>query len=794
MIRRPVAGGAILFVSLLFLLQICFPEWWQAELPVELQERKIKEKIELMGEVKDFSHQEQYGKVVTKVILKDVFLINHKSPQREIKKLTNSNQSIICYLSQKQQLKIGNQLQLSGFLRHFQKATNPGEFDLQTFYRNREVLFSVTNARVLKRNQDINMLRQKLYELRCKNEAILDTYLPKEHASVMKALLLGEKEKLDKATKILYQKNGIAHILSISGLHISLIGMTIYGFFLGIGVSQKGTVILSMTFLLLYGIMVGASPSTVRAVLMFFLLLFAKIVKRSYDTLTALGIAAVVILLKNPLLLWDCGFLLSFAAMLGIAVVYPAWGELKVYWMEKLGFLRQSKSKIVSLFKSVMEGILSSMAVTATTAPILVYFFHEISFLSILLNIFVLPFMAFLLSAGLLLMITEGISFLFTFPFLESCLVCFQFILSKIIILILEWYRGACYTFQKLSIGRRNIEQPENYEILIYYFLIIISTIIVKNKRWHYLFYVILLSLSFLFLPPLPKFSVFNLDVGQGDCSVIFTEEGNTYIIDGGSTSKKQLGERIIIPFLKSRGCNVIDGIFISHLDEDHYNGICELLLLREQENLPVKKLYFYKKDMIEGIEVLFKEHPVKQTKEYQLTMQGLKENQNRNHAFIDGIEIWGISEGVRLQGKETQITCLYPFINQDGLSGNDASLVLRLEYGNFSALFMGDLELMGEQILLRQQQEGKKGRLPCTYLKAGHHGSSSSSCLEFLKESSPLWIGISCGRNNPHGHPHKEALERFRQVDAGIYRTDQSGALQITYDGAKMKLTTFLN
>lgn len=769
MLKRPLASVTVFLAVLLFFLELLFPDRWGGSPPGVPEFLKEKEQLEVLGTVVELSVQEKSGKKETAVRLEDVCLPPNQSQGRELQKITASRQSIICYLSSEEQLKIGNRVVIRGTLKFFEPATNPGEFDRQDYYRNRGILFAVKKGKVLRKDAEYDSAAEKLNQVKRNCCCTFEKYLNREDASVMSALLLGEKGSMDRTVRRLYQKSGIAHILSISGLHVSLLGMACFIILRFLGVPMAVNVGCCTFFLYLYGKMIGAGASAVRAIIMFAVLLLGKLCKRSYDLVTSLSLAALLLLLGNPLLLGDCGFLLSFTAIFGIGLVYPSW------------------KKVLPFKNRIVEAVLSSFAVIMTTAPVLIWFFHEISFLAVLLNLLVLPFLTFLLGSGLLMLLTEGL-FSLSAGAADGFFLMIQKTLAFVIRLILSWYHLVCVQAQKLPFGRWNVATPSFWKIGIYYFLLFLSTILVKRKHAKWYLLVTLLSLNFLFLPPRHEFSVWNLDVGQGDCNVIFTENGNTYLIDGGSSSKFQVGEQIIIPFLKSRGCNRIDGIFVSHLDGDHTNGIKELLLLGEQENLPVKKLFLYEGELEQGIRTLFEGYSGRNEKGEALHFQRQTENGSRR-IQIGNTEITGIMAGNCVVEPDVKFSCLYPFPDQTGLSGNEASLVLRLDCGEFSGLFTGDLEKEGEKILEDRLKGEKNGLLRCRFLKVAHHGSKTSSRTAFLRKVQPQCMVVSCGRDNPHGHPHKEALDRLEGTGAALYRTDLNGAVETVLSEGKLQV-----
>jgi len=253
------------------------------------------------------------------------------------------------------------------------------------------------------------------------------------------------------------------------------------------------------------------------------------------------------------------------------------------------------------------------------------------------------------------------------------------------------------------------------------------------------------------------------LDVGQGDSFVIRTTTGSTYLIDGGSTTENQIGEYRILPFLKQGGVRVVDGIFLSHEDADHINGVVELLEMIKQSraDLVVRKIILPGWDNIEDFEELVK------------LAQELK------------IELCEFNVGDKMLDGEMRITCLHPNGENYQDRSNEGSMVLRLDYKDFSMLFTGDLEGRAEETLL-----GTYGEVDI--LKVGHHGSKTGCSKALLLECRPKAAMISCGEDNLYGHPHEEVLKRLEEENIEVYRTDQYGAVTIRTDGEKIDLKTY--
>jgi len=771
--KRPLAWFVVVFVMILFLLQI-WSGTLSAKSPVMVSDSGEKslsgyvqgDQIMVYGTVKDYSYNNQFGQISTELILKNIQILpnNMEDSNENNEKIlftdlrySNDNfqyknvlqsdktdvhnssiiseygQSVYAYLNEGKKLNIGSKVILKGELSFWPAATNPGEFDAEKYYANRDAVFAVKKAKLLKISADYNPILQKLKELRMRQEELLEKYLPIGNAAIMKAMLFGNKKEIEEEIKDLYQNNGIAHILAISGLHISLLGMTVYRILQRLPLPKWLPLFISECFLLLYGCMVGISASAFRAIFMFTLFLFSKLLKRSYDMITAMAFSALLWLTIHPRYIFDCGFQLSYGAIIGIGVLLPVLQTITDTISNK--WIRKG----IALF-------LPSLSVTLITAPILIYNYYELSFFSIALNLIVLPLMAPLLLSGMMMLVLADI---WTLP---------AKVFAQPINLILWIYELGCRLLEFLPIGRKNIAPLPIWLLILYYVLLLAMTILVKIKKHPYQFVFAITSIFILVLPRKPDFSVWILDVGQGDCNVIFTEEGHCFVIDCGSTSKRDVGEKILIPFLKYHGISQVDGVILSHPDADHMNGVSNLLDQGKDENINISYVYIYEN----GIE--------NEREEWE---EILFLAQERN------IPVAGIGQGDILQTDSLAMECIYPLDSQKGLTGNEASLVMKVECGDFHGLFTGDLEAAGENQLIGEYGNNSLFlEESCDLLKVGHHGSSGSSSEMFLQWVDPKYTVISCGEDNIYGHPHEETMERLEKNEISYLITYEEGAV----------------
>ena len=677
-------------------------------------------------------------------------LISIKQPTHQM----DSQQSIQTQSNQQNPIRLGNRVFVSGTLRFFESATNPGNFDQKFYYQKQGIHCSVQGDTIQVVDQHYWKLRERLTQSKEGWKELLDTSMGPYYGGCMSAILLGEKSSLEESMKMLYQKSGIGHILAISGLHMSFLGVGCYQLFRKCGAPFWVSCFAGSLFLLLYTIMIGGGVSSQRALIMFLIRMGADLSGRNYDLLTSLSVAACVLIAQQPLYLYDSGFLLSFGAILGVAVVNP--------WMETL--------------KILPKCLRAAFSIQLVLLPIMLYFYFEIPLYSILLNLVVIPLMSVVLSAGIF-----GSFLTFLLPVG----------IGKGLLLICKWilwlYEAMAATTLKFPMGRWILGQPTIGRCILYYgilFGICFYLSYMTNKKegaltflrrevkkrrvvlWAgVLLYGVLFCIGTKLGHGLPgTMKVTAVDVGQGDCFYIRTPKGLHILVDGGSTSIQKVGKYRIEPFLKSQGVEKLDYVFLSHGDEDHIGGVKELLD-NPSMGVQIQTLVLPTEAVLD---------------EKLLDLARLAQKQGTTVVTIESEE--QITDGA------LTVQCLAPKASYIGEKGNEASMVLELRYRNFGMLFTGDLEGNGEEQLLRS---GELRQTPV--LKAAHHGSSNSSSEEFLDTVSPKVTLFSAGKDNSYGHPHKEVIQRLEQRQCQMYCTKEMGAIQIWTNGKKMKVTPYL-
>lgn len=784
---------------------------------------------------------------------------------------TKATENILCYLREGvPEPEIGSLVILKGTLKNFQQPTNPGQFNAPFYYQILRISFRLNQAEIQVKSDRFYKIAEGLYQLRRKAGSKVDALLLEQEASVMKTMLLGEKGILDEEIKGLYQRNGIAHILAISGLHISMIGMGLYQLLRRAGLKIKLSAILASMIIVLYGMMTGFAVSAIRAIAMFLLQMLAQILGRTYDRITALAVAAVLVLVEQPLYLFHSGFQFSFLCVLGISLILPV-----------LGNVRKGKK--------LFEGV----ALMAVTLPVYLGVFYQIPVYSMFLNFIVLPMMSILMGAGIVMILAAFLCTPLAIPaawLITGILMVYErlglfteklphhywtpgcpakwqlavYVAVLIIIAALGRTKRKAVLYQRDCIHKDCIhrrggcakeilqEDPPCHEVLQYeksqyersqhgmaqYNIpryevsqYEIPQYEMQNKRirriachggkwistygipvgicWGFLLLgVVILTWRFR-----PELQVTFLDVGQGDCIFLQTENGDSYLTDGGSSSVSKVGKYRMIPFLKYQGASQIKAVFVSHADSDHYNGIAELLEQAELEGIRVENLVLT--DLADEC----------RSEGYEELVELAGQN---------GITVQLLHEGQQLQDGELLFQCLHPSKGYRAEDLNETSMVLLVTYREFSMLLTGDVQGAGEEHLTQELQDWKEPGVTqmqdvirisgeeesmeeesieeqsiederieeqieekrpqnkmganhteteLTILKVAHHGSKNSTSEEFLKAANPKLAIISCGKGNRYGHPHEETLERLDKVDVPWFCTKDYGAITVTVD-----------
>lgn len=625
-------------------------------------------------------------------------------------------------------------------------------------------------------------------EVRTLFRETLEETLPEKDAGLFLALLVGDRSGLPEGIRELYQSQGIAHLLAISGLHLGIIGMGLYRILRRLGLGTGGAGILAGLLIICYGILTGAQGSALRAVLMLLVRFLSLRLGRSYDLLSALSLSAILLAAVHPYIILQSGFQLSFGAVCGIGLLSEALirgGErLRENAGRPLPDLRRISDR--GRLHRLWRGLTLSLSIQLFTLPVVLYHFYCFPLYGILLNFIVIPMMGLVIGSGLLALGTGLLAKGFGSP---VPLLLAARGAAGLGHYILELYEGLCRFTEKLPYSSIVIGRPELQECFFYYIVMIFlffwlfgEAFLGKWRRGLWgrltpgpgagkrlgLFFLLLSSAAvLLFGKPGPeRLQITAVDVGQGDGFLIRLGDC-TLLLDCGSSSQRELGRYTLEPLLLSRGIRSIDAAFVSHSDLDHTSGL--LYLLEDQDRIPVRSLYLPKAALEDE------------------SYRPLKE------AFGDPAGIRYLSEGDCLFMKgELRLSCLYegraPYPEP-----NSHSPFLLLEYGDFRMAFTGDMTKGDEELLAKKLRQ--RGELPeaVTVYKAAHHGSRTSSSDAVLKLFSPEYALISYGLGNSYGHPHREVRERFLRYGTELLETGERGQITLETDGRRLWIKSFL-
>lgn len=664
-------------------------------------------------------------------------------------------------------VKIGNIIKVRGKLRQFEEAANKGNFDSRKYYLSLGFYGKIEAGTIEVINSDYSGIRQGLYELRMEiierleklcsdNNGIFSIINNKN--GIIGAIILGDKTDLDSDIKELYSVSGIAHILAISGLHISFIGMAIYRL-LRRRFRFLFSAAVSIPVVLSFGIMSGFGISTIRAIIMFILKIIGEVLGRKYDTITAISLAGLVLLVQNPFVVCNSGFQMSFGAIIAIVLILPIVEE------------------ILNTDNKIIKVISANFTISLVMNPILAWNYYELPTFSFLLNIVVVPLMS--------VVIVSSIAGIF------CSYIMFGF--GKAVIFpgcgILELYTFLCNIINKSSVASIVVGQPKVTIIIVYYAILLVVLFGLKNIRTKYtraekerniikketglvlerkakkerrikgqnvklrlacIVGFLLLNCLIYYIPN-PGFYITFINVGQGDGILIHGDNGTKVMVDGGSTSEKQVAKNCIVPYLKAEGIGTIDYSIITHTDKDHISGIMEILENNNSNRIRIKNLVMP-----------------------DINMKDDTYNELIEKAQLKKINVLYIKKGAALSLGKTKIKCIYPETTTTASDKNDYCTVLSVKNKTSKILLTGDISKEIEEKIKDDIEENY------TVLKVAHHGSNYSSSEKFLKKVNPKYSIISVGKNNSYGHPGNETMERLRKQGGVIYRTDEKGGITI--------------
>jgi competence protein ComEC len=654
------------------------------------------------------------------------------------------------------------------------------DFDYRSYLEHQEIYSVIYYPKVdvLDYGQGSKPL-QWIYSLRERLAASLARALPEPQGSLAQAILLGLRGNIPYSLSEAFSRTGTAHLLAISGLHMSII----IAIFLSLGVLLFGRrrsiyIWLTLAFTWLYALLAGMHPPIIRAAIMGSLFVIAVYLGRQGSAIIALAFAAAVMVGIQPGLLWTVSFQLSFLAMAGLVLLFPyfqAWGRRGV------GAMFRNREALAGAGSAITDVFAASLAATVAVAPLIAYNFGIISLVGLPATFFALPALPFIIVVGALVAFV-GLVAAFAAQILGWLAWLF---LSYLVLLV----RG----FDALPYSSLNVATISPWYILGYYAVLagVIALLSYRTRladissrltsgmqkvaqgisrprlgfspKWLVLplLLVAVVVWSVALTMPDDRLHVSFFDVGQGDSILIQTPSGQNILIDGGPDSQKinlELSERL--PFWD----RTIDLMVSTQPQADHVTGLVEVL---QRYNVG------------------------------QVLESGVSYDSSIYQEWCSFVEDKGIEHDVACAGQEIDFGdgVKMEVLNPPAILWQETSddvdnngVVLRLSWGNVSFLFTADIRADTELELIRQ-----RANLKSTVLKVAHHGSDTSTSEHFLAAVDPEVAVICVGADNPYGHPHQEIVDRLtdRLGEENVYLTSTNCTIEFITDGETLWVKT---
>ena len=556
------------------------------------------------------------------------------------------------------------------------------------------------------------------------SERILEIF-PEDTAGFSMALLLGDDTRISFQDDISFQKSGIRHIIAVSGLHVSILFGAVY---VATGKKKLPALLAGFPLLFLFAAVAGFSPSVVRACIMQGLLILALALDRQYDRGTALAFSCMVMLMGNPLIITSVSFQLSVGCIVGIFLFFQ---PIQDYFYKFSHFHGRGKRIKRKIFNAVTSSIAVSISAMIFTLPLCVVYFGMVCAVGIITNLLVIWIIA-AIFYGIIL----------------ACLVSAIWIpAGNMVAWVISW---AIRYVLKISELLSNVPGAVAYSGSPYTVLWVVMTIglillfFLCKKKYPAL---LVSAVTFLYVlsivatwaePRLDEFRMTAVDVGQGQC-ILLQSKNQVYLVDCGGGNPERTADAAL-KAMGAQGIRKLDGLILTHYDEDHSNG-AEYLVTAMQ----VDTLYLPDVEPVSDIR-------------YRLGRQ-------------DTPICW-IRDNKHLTCGKGEIR-LFPAKN--ATQSNESSMCILFRTENCAILITGDRNTEGEMELLEKDNIGK-----VDVLVVGHHGADSSTGSEFLRVTKPDVAVISVGADNFYGHPDSNTLQRLEWFGCEIRRTDLEGTIII--------------
>lgn len=638
---------------------------------------------------------------------------------------------------------VGDRIVLRGKAGRMSDARNPGQFNLKRYYRlngiaGRIYIDGSRGLLAVRRDTSFGFQKNVIYPVREYIRDRIASLMSGEEAGLARAMILGERMGLSRETSDNFSRSGTIHVLAVSGLHIGFLTGILMTLAALVRVPRRRRIFLVATVLVFYAFVIGLTPSVTRAVIMAVVVLFAIYLQRRGSVINSLGFAALIILCFSPTQLFSPGFQLSFVAVLSIAFFYERLQRA----------VRRAHPLLVErpFLNSVMSVSLLTLAATLGTVPLCAYYFERVSLAGVIVNLFVVPLSGIFVSLNFTFILLSLLSNAAASVYAASSQVVGFLIL------------GINYLAGSIPLSSLRTGDSSVLFGILYVAWLVSSFLFGKHSLLKKSIFALLLGLNMILIfdivDNIIDAELYVLDVGQGDALYFELPDGKRVLVDSGvKFGKYDIGSRVIVPFLRRRGVDELDYFVLTHLHGDHIGGAVSVL-----KSVKVRNFIYPEQTST--------------SRTWAGTFAAVR---------ALGVPARTLRAGTILDsGAWHRVYVLHPngkYVGKGGLSYktrfNNGSIVLKLCVGGRSALLAGDIERAAEHDLAATY-----GRfLSAEVLKAGHHGSSTSSSSEFLSSVRPKYAVISVGAGNRFGHPSGRVLERMRKAGISVIRTDSAGA-----------------
>ena len=685
-------------------------------------------------------------------------------------KLLNSfpKKKVLLKINNNDKLKLGDVIEATFDIEFAQVSRNYGGFNYRRYLHSQGIygITEISNYKKIGEKKDIyyflGNIKQKCFKL-------LDEIYEAKYSSFLKGVLFGQKNEIEDEIKDDFRKSSLSHITAISGMHVSYVVLILEMLLSVISIHKKVKNIIEVIVLTAFMMFTGMTPSCIRACLMYSYVLIGKCLNRKSNVFISMLISLIIIVWINVFNLYNTGLWLSFFSSFGIICLSNLIDKIVI---RKMIIRRQHLNNVI---KYIINCFSISLASQIFIIPIMIYSYNvfSVSFFipNLLISVVIGPIIILGYVSIFFSYLIRPIALLFSFA--ERIMLVYLFVVAKYsgyipfstnyvvtpnLVLVIIYYVFIFYVLKfsykhKYSFLRILLNKDKISSFKAIYTKIKKSTIKVLIGA------VVFLLISRFLWNSNGDLKIFFIDVGQGDSCLVVTPQNKSILIDGGDggEDKYDYGKNVILPYLMDRRIRKIDYIIISHFDSDHIGGLFTIM-----NELRVDKVIIYRQGEV--------------SENYERFIKLVKEKR---------IKVIIVQKGDRLKiEKDLYIDILWPnysnVINENILNNN--SIVCKLKYKQFSMLFTGDIEEMAERTILKEYSSNLK-ILNSTVLKVAHHGSKTSSIMEFLETISPQISLIGVGENNKFGHPNEEVLERLESIGCKIYRTDQMGEINLTID-----------